>query len=120
MLAGARANRCGVPSGGTHPAVAVESRGRQRSAAEDQAWWESELGVPLEPGIFGQNLTTVGVDVTHAVIGEPGGSAPRWSRSPNPAPRAGSLACEWATVSSRGVSPPPGGMARTPACFKKA
>lgn len=39
-------------------------------AGEDQAWWEAELGVPLEPGIFGQNLTTVGVDVTHAVIGE--------------------------------------------------
>lgn len=39
-------------------------------AAEDIAWWERELGRPLEPGIFGENLTTRGVDVTGAVVGE--------------------------------------------------
>lgn len=39
-------------------------------AAEDQAWWEDELGTQLDPGIFGQNVTTSGLDVTHAVIGE--------------------------------------------------
>ena len=40
-------------------------------AAEDAAWWASEgVGVPLGPGAFGENLTTEGVDVTGAVVGE--------------------------------------------------
>lgn len=39
-------------------------------AAEDQAWWETELGRPLPAAIFGQNITSRGLDVTHAVIGE--------------------------------------------------
>jgi MOSC domain-containing protein YiiM len=40
-------------------------------ASEDIGWWSSQLGrTDLEPGIFGENLTTAGVDVTHAVIGE--------------------------------------------------
>jgi MOSC domain-containing protein YiiM len=39
-------------------------------AAEDTAWWESELGRELGPGAFGENLTVEGVDVTGAVIGE--------------------------------------------------
>lgn len=39
-------------------------------ALEDLAWWEGELGRPLEPGVFGENLTTAGIDCTHAVIGE--------------------------------------------------
>jgi MOSC domain-containing protein YiiM len=40
-------------------------------AAEDIAWWAQELGRDdLRPGIFGENLTTEGVDVTDAVIGE--------------------------------------------------
>ncbi len=39
-------------------------------AREDQQWWEGELGRPLAPGAFGENLTTVGVDTTHALIGE--------------------------------------------------
>jgi MOSC domain-containing protein YiiM len=39
-------------------------------AREDQHWWECELGRPIEPGAFGENLTTVGVDTTHALIGE--------------------------------------------------
>jgi MOSC domain-containing protein YiiM len=39
-------------------------------AREDQAWWEEELGRPLPPGTFGENLTTEGLDVTAAVIGE--------------------------------------------------
>lgn len=37
---------------------------------EDEEWWEQQLGRPLEPGTFGENLTLVGVDVTGAVIGE--------------------------------------------------
>ncbi len=39
-------------------------------AAEDYAWWERELGRPLEPGTFGENLTTSGLDVNEALVGE--------------------------------------------------
>lgn len=40
-------------------------------AAEDTAWWAAELGRnDLGPGVFGENLTTAGVDCTNAVIGE--------------------------------------------------
>jgi MOSC domain-containing protein YiiM len=39
-------------------------------ASEDIAWWAAELGRELAPGAFGENLTTEGVDVTGAVIGE--------------------------------------------------
>ena len=39
-------------------------------ASEDLAWWAAELGRELAPGLFGENLTTVGMDVTGAVIGE--------------------------------------------------
>jgi MOSC domain-containing protein YiiM len=42
-------------------------------ASEDYRWWESELDSHLEPGTFGENLTTAGVDLTRVVIGE------RWS-----------------------------------------
>lgn len=39
-------------------------------AHEDYEWWEGELGQPLGPGTFGENLTTVGLDVTGAQVGE--------------------------------------------------
>jgi MOSC domain-containing protein YiiM len=39
-------------------------------AREDAAWWEKELDRTLPPGMFGENLTTEGVDVSGAVIGE--------------------------------------------------
>ncbi len=39
-------------------------------ASEDTAWWAAELGRELPHGMFGENLTTEGVDVTGAVIGE--------------------------------------------------
>ncbi|WP_229402440.1 MOSC domain-containing protein [Micromonospora okii] len=39
-------------------------------ASEDAAWWAAELGRDIGPGAFGENLTTSGVDVTGAVIGE--------------------------------------------------
>jgi len=38
-------------------------------AAEDYAWWASTVG-PLAPGTFGENLTTEGIDVTGAAIGD--------------------------------------------------
>jgi MOSC domain-containing protein YiiM len=39
-------------------------------ASEDTAWWEQTLERSLRPGMFGENLTTEGVDVSGAVIGE--------------------------------------------------
>src|SRR5918995_4058016 len=32
-------------------------------AVEDYRWWASELGAPLAPGTFGENLTVAGVDL---------------------------------------------------------
>ena len=39
-------------------------------AREDYAHWKAELGRPLAAGAFGENLTTVGLDVQGARIGE--------------------------------------------------
>jgi len=39
-------------------------------AREDLDAWEHELGRPLANGTFGENLTTAGLEVTRAVIGE--------------------------------------------------
>jgi len=39
-------------------------------AREDEDWWESQLGRPIELGTFGENLTVKGIDVTGAVVGE--------------------------------------------------
>ncbi|GAA2573681.1 MOSC domain-containing protein [Winogradskya consettensis] len=39
-------------------------------AREDYDWWEKELGRTLPGGIFGENLTTEGIPVNGALIGE--------------------------------------------------
>jgi len=39
-------------------------------ASEDYRWWEGHLGAPLSAGTFGENLTTEGVELANAVIGE--------------------------------------------------
>ena len=39
-------------------------------ASEDTAWWSAQLGRPLGAGVFGENLTTAGVDLSEALIGE--------------------------------------------------
>lgn len=39
-------------------------------AREDLDWWETELDETLRSGMFGENLTTLGLDVTGALIGE--------------------------------------------------
>lgn len=39
-------------------------------AREDQAWWEGELGRAVPPALFGETLTTEGLDVNGAEIGE--------------------------------------------------
>ncbi|MFI2370154.1 MOSC domain-containing protein [Streptomyces sp. NPDC018833] len=49
--------------GGTDQAVYAFAR-------EDLDFWERELGRPLDNGAFGENLTTSGLDVNGAKIGE--------------------------------------------------
>jgi len=39
-------------------------------AAEDNSWWEQQLGTPVPPGTLGENLTISGVDLNQSVIGE--------------------------------------------------
>lgn len=39
-------------------------------AREDLDLWQAELGTALHDGVFGENLTTEGVDVSGALIGE--------------------------------------------------
>ena len=45
-------------------------------AREDLDFWETELGQPIRDGQFGENLTTEGIDVSGALIGE------RWAVGP--------------------------------------
>jgi MOSC domain-containing protein YiiM len=37
---------------------------------EDARWWEQQVGRPLAFGEFGENLTTEGIEVNDALIGE--------------------------------------------------
>ena len=39
-------------------------------AAEDAEFWKSRTSFNVTPGAFGENLTTLGIDCTNAVIGE--------------------------------------------------
>ncbi|GGT13753.1 MOSC domain-containing protein [Nonomuraea spiralis] len=39
-------------------------------AREDYDWWQGELGRDLRHGRFGENLTTAGLDVNGALVGE--------------------------------------------------
>jgi MOSC domain-containing protein YiiM len=39
-------------------------------ALEDQQWWSAQIGRPIAAGGFGENLTTEGVELTHAIVGE--------------------------------------------------
>ncbi len=49
--------------GGLEQAVYVYAR-------EDLDWWTEQLGRELRNGMFGENLTTAGIDVSAALIGE--------------------------------------------------
>jgi MOSC domain-containing protein YiiM len=49
--------------GGVHQAVYA-------FAQEDLDHWTGQLGEQVAPGTFGENLTTVGIDVNDAVLGE--------------------------------------------------
>jgi MOSC domain-containing protein YiiM len=52
-----------VNHGGTEQAVYAYGR-------EDLDWWTEQLGRELRNGMFGENLTTAGIDVSSALIGE--------------------------------------------------
>ena len=39
-------------------------------AVEDYRWWERKMGRPFAYGEFGENLTTEGIDVNQALVGE--------------------------------------------------
>jgi len=39
-------------------------------AREDQDFWEEQIGRAIPAGGFGENVTTLGVDTTHALVGE--------------------------------------------------
>ncbi|MCH7901760.1 MAG: MOSC domain-containing protein [Acidobacteria bacterium] len=49
--------------GGVHKAVYAY-------ASEDYEWWSTQLGRTVPPGMFGENLTTRGVNVGGAVVGQ--------------------------------------------------
>lgn len=49
--------------GGVDQAVYVYSR-------TDYAWWEDQLGQPLHPGTFGENLTIEGFDPARVQVGD--------------------------------------------------
>ncbi|MGA9746175.1 MAG: MOSC domain-containing protein [Nocardioides sp.] len=52
-----------VDHGGTYQAVYAFAR-------EDLDHWAEQLGQPVTPGMFGENLTTSGIDVNEALVGE--------------------------------------------------
>lgn len=39
-------------------------------AVEDARWWEARIGRPFAPAEFGENLTTEGIEVNDALVGE--------------------------------------------------
>lgn len=39
-------------------------------ADEDRRWWEIDLGRSIDVGGFGENLSTEGIDLTEALVGE--------------------------------------------------
>src|SRR5258708_26984307 len=39
-------------------------------AVEDARWWQQQIGRSLEYGAFGENLTTEGIEVNDALVGE--------------------------------------------------
>jgi MOSC domain-containing protein YiiM len=64
-ISGAAGDAIGDPRshGGTDQAVYAYMR-------EDLDVWQAELGRPLSNGVFGENLTTAGLDINGALIGE--------------------------------------------------
>jgi MOSC domain-containing protein YiiM len=80
-------------------------------AREDLDWWTEQLGRELRSGLFGENLTTAGIDVNAAAIGEV------WQVGAVTvqvtAPRSGP---GWTSRTGSSDSPRPDGQAPTCAC----
>ena len=57
-------------SSATSRTTAAATRRCTRSAREDLDAWEQRLGRALTNGFFGENLTTSGIDVNAALVGE--------------------------------------------------
>lgn len=59
---------------GDHQADLKAHGGPERAlyayASEDLAWWSEQVGTEVVPGSMGENLTTQGIDVTNARVGE--------------------------------------------------
>ena len=55
---------------GNHKVHGGDDQAVYADAREDLDIWEARLGRSLTNGMFGENLTTAGVEGTHAVIGE--------------------------------------------------
>jgi len=47
-----------------------ESKAIYAYSQEDADYWAAELGEPVQPGRFGENLRVAGIDASHAVVGE--------------------------------------------------
>ena len=83
-------------------------------AREDYAWWERQLDRTLDPGMFGENLTTERIDLTDALVGE------RWRVGSavlrghlTPGALLASSASGWAIRAFPAGSPQPDGLVRT-------
>ena len=81
-------------------------------AREDSDWWAAELGREIVDGMFGENLTTEGLDVSGAVIGERWQVGTSCSRSASRGCRARSSGCasetsRWSSASARRAGPAP-------------
>jgi MOSC domain-containing protein YiiM len=59
---------------GDHQADTTSHGGQSKAvytySVEDYGWWEGELGITLEPGTFGENLTLSGLDINQTLVGE--------------------------------------------------
>jgi MOSC domain-containing protein YiiM len=71
---GGRVRARGVNLGGDDQADRKAHGGFDKAvyayAIEDMSWWERELGRSLQYGEFGENLTTEGISVNDALVGE--------------------------------------------------
>src|SRR5512140_2487118 len=81
--------------GGRDKAVYAYSR-------EDYDYWRNAEGVDTSPGLFGENLTTEGVDLSSVVTGSVGWSDRRCSRLRSRDFRASRSACAWTMRTFRG------------------
>jgi MOSC domain-containing protein YiiM len=55
---------------GSTPGHGGTARAVYAHGLEDLEWWGGQLGRPLRPGLFGENLTTTGLDLNGCVVGE--------------------------------------------------